>query len=360
MLSDELDDWEMLFADSAAAALELLRESDVDVVVSDVNMPVKDGFTLLSELQGAEETRDIPVIILTGREETDIKRRALELGAIDLLNKPVQPEDLIARLRSAVRLKEYQHRLKNHNAMLERKVEERTAELMDSRMEIIWRLGAAAEYRDQETGEHVIRVACYCRALGHALGLDRDRIEMLFLASPLHDIGKIGIPDRILLKRGALTPAEWETMKGHCAIGARILREESRSMRTFFTWHRGGNPGRPPGSLNPMLEMASSIAMSHHERWDGSGYPCGRRGEDIPLESRIVTFADVYDALLSERVYKTAMSEEEALDAIRRERGRILDPGVCDAFEDVTKEFRTIRSDFADDPVRCAELECLP
>lgn len=360
MLSDELDDWEMIFAHSADEALGRIREAGVDVVASDVNMPGRDGFSLLAEIQASEDTRDIPVIIVTGRDDTDIKRRALALGAVDLLNKPVHPEDLIARLRSAMRLKAYQDERKHHSRVLEQKVEERTAELADSRLDILWRLGAAAEYRDEATGNHVIRVSCCCRAVAEAFGMDRDNVEMLFLASPLHDIGKIGIPDGVLLKPGSLDHEEWEIMKAHCAIGARILRDDSKAMRAFLTWRYGSGAAQRHRAQNPILSLASTIALSHHERWDGSGYPHGLKGEDIPLESRIVALADIYDALLSERPYKPALPEAEAVDIIRGERARHLDPCLCDLFEDLREQFRTIRAEFADQPRRPAELECTP
>ncbi len=360
MLRAERARWDMSFVDGADAALNELRAAGFDAVVSDVNMPGKDGFALLAEIRTDERMRDVPVIILTGRSETDIKRQALNLGATDLLNKPVDTQDLIARLRSAIRLKTYQDELKDQNAILERKVEERTAELADSRLDIIWRLGKAAEYRDEETGNHVVRVGCCCRVIAEKLGADREFVELLFLTSPLHDIGKIGVPDAILLKRGPLNEDEWDVMKRHCAIGAEILREDSKVMNAFLAWRGGRTCGHNGNGQNPILKMASSIALTHHEWWDGTGYPAGLAGEDIPLESRIVALSDVYDALCSERPYKPAFPEAEALSIIRDEAGRHFDPAVCVAFGESLKELGAIRTELGDEAPCPAEIGCVP
>lgn len=348
MLRTERDRWGMSFVGGVDAALDVLRTADFDVVVSDVNMPGKDGFSLMTEMRIDTRTRDIPVIILTGRDDSGIKRRALDLGATDLLNKPVDSQDLIARLRSVIRLKTYQDQLKDQNAVLERKVEQRTVDLVDSRLDIIWRLGKAAEFRDEDTGNHVARVGCYCRVLAERLGADSKFVEMLFLTSPLHDIGKIGIPDAILLKRGPLNEDEWNVMRRHCVIGAKILREDSKVMNAFLAWRGGRRRNHNGNGKNHILKMASSIALTHHERWDGTGYPAGLAGEEIPLESRIVALSDVYDALCSERPYKPAFSEAEALSIIRDEAGRHFDPAVCAAVDESLKELRTIRTELCD------------
>jgi putative two-component system response regulator len=352
--------WDMTFVDSADQALDAARAADLDAVVSDVNMPGKDGLALLAEMRANEKTQDVPIIILTGRHESDIKRRALNLGATDLLNKPVDPQDLIARLRSAIRLKVHQDRLKGQNALLEREVEQRTADLVQSRLDIIWRLGKAAEYRDEETGNHVVRVGCHCRVIAESLGADREFIETLFLTSPLHDLGKIGIPDAILLKRGPLTADERNVMRRHCAIGAKILRESSRVMNAFLAW-RGTHTRNPEDrSQDALLKMASLIALAHHEWWDGSGYPAGIAGEQIPLEARIVALADTYDALCSERPYKPALTETEALRIIQSEVHRHFDPGVHAAFEASIPEWRAIRSELRDEASCLAGMECMP
>ena len=348
MLSRQRQIWDMHFVNGVDEAEGKMREMDFDAVVSDVMMPLRDGFSLLASIRETERTKDVPVIMLTGLKERDLKRRALEMGATDLLNKPVEQEDLVVRLDSVLRLKSYQDEIKAQNALLEQKVRERTRQLMDSRLEIIWRLGATAEFRDEETGNHVVRVGCYCRVIAEAMGMERDFAETLFIASPLHDIGKIGIPDSILLKKGRLTAEEWEVMKKHTVIGAKILQLDSKLMRAFLWWN-GNDRNGTTWSSNPVLEMASSIALNHHERWDGKGYPRGLAGEDIPLESRIVAIADVYDALRSERPYKTAFSELDTLRIMREEVGRHFDPQIYAYFEKSLDEFRSIRSQFADE-----------
>ncbi len=348
MLRTERGRWDMSFVGGADAALEVMRATSFDAVVSDVSMPGKDGFALLAEMGTDARTRDLPVIILTGRDDSGIKRRALDLGATDLLNKPVDPQDLVARLQSVLRLKSFQDELKNQNEILEHKVEERTQELTDSRLDIIWRLGKAAEFRDEETGNHVVRVGCYSRVLAREMGMERDFAETLFLASPLHDIGKIGIPDNILLKRDSLSDEEWEIMKQHCQIGAAILRDDPRPQSALLASH--GEPSvLPTRTQSPVLAMAALVALTHHERWDGTGYPAGLEGEEIPLESRIVAVADVYDALRSERPYKQAHSEAEAFEIIANEVGRHFDPNVHAAFNGTADEFQAIRAELADD-----------
>ncbi len=360
MLRAERHRWDMSFVDGAGAALDVVRAVGCDAVVSDVDMPGKDGFSLLADIRADEQTCDVPVIILTGRSESDIKRRALDLGATDLLNKPVDPQDLIARLQSVIRLKDYQDKLKDHNTILERKVEERTADLVGSRLDIIWRLGKAAEYRDEETGNHVARVGCYCRVIAERLGAEHELVEMLFLTSPLHDIGKIGIPDAILLKRDSLSADECGVMKRHCAIGAEILREDSKAMNAFLAWLGERSCRHDGNGQNPILKMASSIALTHHEWWDGTGYPAGLVGEEIPLESRVVALADVYDALCSERPYKPAFPEDEALSVIHDEVGRHFDPAVHAAFEESLKELGAIRTELRDETPCPAEIGCTP
>ena len=271
------------------------------------------------------------------------------MGATDLLNKPVIQEDLIARLRSALRLKSFQDDLKAHNDLLEQKVKDRTAQVEESRLDILFRLGKAAEYRDEETGNHVLRVGCYCQVLAQELGMDADFTEMILLTSPLHDVGKIGIPDHILLKPGKFTPQERSIMQQHCAIGAQLLSEELRSPDLC-----GIN--KPPGPQrktarpkdSPLMQMAASIALSHHEKWDGSGYPNSLADQDIPLVARIVAIPDIYDALRSARPYKPAFSEEKTLQIMKEECGTHLDPMVFAAFERHVADFNSISNHYSD------------
>jgi putative two-component system response regulator len=359
VLLDDVSDWTVNTASGAEEALAKLRQADYDAVVTDVNMPGRDGFALLSEIRGTPRTQDVPVIIVTGSDDDGLKRRALELGAADLLNKPVHPLDLLARLRNVVRLKACQDQLRDRNAELDRKVAERTGELADSRLEIIWRLAKAGEYRDEQTGNHVLRVGCCCRSLAQALGLDGAFVETLFLASPLHDIGKIGIPDSVLRKRGPLDAEEWEVMKRHCTIGAGILRDDSKVARAYVAAYGFRRTGVAERIGNPILKLASTIALTHHESWNGRGYPAGLAGHDIPLASRIVALVDMYDALCSERPYKTALAHDEACRIIGNESGRRFDPAVCAAFEGAAAELNAIRCELADGPDVLAAVEQL-
>ena len=289
MLHRQCNVWDVYSTHSVDAALDEISKVAFDAIISDVTMPGKDGFELLRILKDSETTKDIPVVILTGRDDHNLKSRALEMGATDLLSKPVNHEDLLARLNSVLRLKSYQDELKDQNKILDRKVKERTAELEESRLDIILRLGKAAEYRDEETGNHILRVGCYCRALAEELDMACNFVEMIFLTSPLHDIGKIGIPDKILLKSGELTPAERKIMERHCIIGADILRKDTESMNPYLKWHR--NKSTLKSRDNFILDMASTITLYHHEKWDGSGYPKGLQGQDIPLRTYTMPYA---------------------------------------------------------------------
>jgi response regulator RpfG family c-di-GMP phosphodiesterase len=349
MLRCKLATWDMSFVRSADEALEEICRNGHDVVVTDARMPDKDGFDLLTTLRGTDETKDVPVIVLTGANDSDLKRRALDLGAADLLNKPVNLEDLLARINNALRVKSYQDELKASKETLELKVAERTAELEESRRDIIWRLAKAGEYRDEETGNHIARVGCYCRVMSESLNLPADFVETIFLTSPLHDIGKIGVPDSILLKEGKLTSEERDIMEQHCAVGSAILLQEPKGMRPFLAWRANEQCVTQEIGDNGILKMAASIAMTHHERWDGGGYPQGLTGEDIPLESRIVALSDVYDALSFARPYKPAYPEDKVLAIMREEAGCHFDPRVYATFEKVIDEFRTVRAQLSDE-----------
>lgn len=350
MLRTQLAEWNLTFAHSADEAMKLASEAEFDVVVMDVQMPGKDGLALLEELRTTPTTADVPVVMLTGRADAALKRQALDLGATDLLDKPAEREDLVARVRSCLRIKRYQDELKAQNERLDRTIQERTSDLEFSRIEIILRLAKAAEFRDEETGNHVIRVGCYARLLAEQLGMDGAAMQMLLLAAPLHDIGKIGIPDEILLKPGKLTKEEWETMKRHCVIGAEILLHDPKAVDAFMEWQSTNAIRADDRPENPVLHMASVIAASHHEKWDGSGYPQGLSGEAIPIDGLIVALADVYDALRSERPYKRAMSPEKAVEVIQEGVGQHFSPEVAAAFELVREEFEAVRERFRDAP----------
>jgi putative two-component system response regulator len=350
MLRGYRDQWDLHFAESVDSALALCDQVAFDTIVSDVNMPEKTGFDLLAALKSNEKTRDVPVIILTGNAESDLKRKALDCGATDLLNKPVGMEDLTARLRNVTKIKDYEDQLRNQNEILEHRVCERTLALEYSRLDIIWRLAKAGEFRDEDTGEHVLRVAACSRALSTVLRMDEAFTAALFATSPLHDIGKIGIPDGILLKTGKLTVDERHIMQRHCDIGAAILLEKPKGME-----YLGPHDVRSVEVLDDdeasgldLRSMAAEIALTHHEKWDGTGYPKGLRGDEIPVSGQIVAIADVYDALRSERAYKSAFSVDLTLEKMSPGKGSHFAPDVFDAFEKSVDVFEEIRSDLCD------------
>ena len=343
MLRGERKHWSMEFVNSVDEALERAWDTEFDTIVSDVNMPGKTGLDLLEALRGHELTKTVPIIILTGNAETDLKRQALDLGATDLLNKPVSHEDLVARLRSVLRLKSYQDELRDQNVLLEKRVRERTADLELARRDIIWRLAKAGEFRDEETGNHVIRVACCCRVLATAMRLPEDEIQMIFLTSPLHDVGKIGIPDRVLLKPGALDDSERLIIQQHCEIGKSIVLAQPKGMAAFMNDAENGIDRKLAPEEDALREMAAIIIMTHHEKWDGTGYPNGLQGNAIPLPGQICAVADVYDALRSERPYKMPYGVEEAMEHMRSQRGTHFGPKILDIFETVVSKFEEIR-----------------
>lgn len=346
-LRDHRSEWDMAFFCAAEEVLTELASRGGDLVVTDVNMPGIDGFELLARMRAEPSTQDIPVVILTGHGDSAMKRRALELGATDLLNKPIEQEDLLARVRNALRIKDYQDRLKRQNAVLDSRVKERTRELEKTRHQIVWRLAKAGEFRDEDTGNHVVRVGRYCHALAREAGLEPGHAELLALTSPLHDIGKIGVPDAVLRKPGKLDADEWRIMQRHSNIGADILIEPPGGLATLGA--RLSGDSTPASSGNPILWTASSIARHHHEKWNGAGYPDGLAGEAIPIEARITSIADVYDALRSKRPYKPAFSEERALTIMAEEAGKQFDPQIYAAFVRIADRFSEIHAELADD-----------
>jgi putative two-component system response regulator len=343
-------EWDMTFVRRPEEAWESLLQVAYDAVVTDVRMPGMSGIELLARIRKNTETKDVPVVVLTGLNDDDLKEKALLCGAVDLLNKPVSTGQLVARLKSVLLMKEYQDELRAANESLARTVEQQNADLARTRMSVVCRLGMAAEFRDEDTGNHVIRVGCYSRAIGAALQMPPPFLEMLLLAAPLHDIGKIGIPDSVLLKPGPLSDEEWGIMQRHCEIGECILREQSKVMIPMLDWYAVEFAAENGAMRNhdPVLEMAATVALSHHEKWDGSGYPRGLSGENIPLESRIVSVADVFDALTSNRPYRPARPEDEALTIMDSTVGTHFDPRVYAAFTESLPEIRSIRDRFAD------------
>lgn len=338
-------EWDLVLTESATDALQIVHSQSIDVVISDVDMPVMTGLDLLSKLQLDPATRDIPFIVVTGRGETGLKTRALDMGAVDLLLKPVDSNELLARVNSALRLKVCSDELKEQKELLDQQVLERTQELLDSRLEIIWRLAKAAECRDDDTGNHVLRVGTYSRLIADAMGLAPQHCEILQIAATLHDIGKIGVPDAVLRKPGKLDEHEWRTMQQHCEIGWSILAETGPSPLCLTAGVYDWNP--TDRHCNPLLQTAADIALSHHERWDGQGYPHGLAQERIPLEARIVAIADVYDALRSHRPYKSAYTEEHSLSILKRAGGQHFDPDVLLAFLSALDDVREAEYEYS-------------
>jgi putative two-component system response regulator len=282
-----------------------------DLVLLDLHMPGMDGFELMDRLGPLTDLgTDVPFLVLTADATDETRRRALAVGARDFLTKPLDRIELLLRVRNLLQVKQLQDRLLEQNADLEDKVAERTRDLDQSRLEVLERLALAAEYRDDDTQEHAWRIGRSCALVALALGLPHPEVELIGRAAPLHDVGKIGIPDAILLKPGRLTDEEFEVIKTHTRIGAEILA----------------------GSRSPLLRLAERIALAHHERWDGRGYPSGLCGEQIPIAGRIVAVADVFDALTHERPYKQAWPVEKAVGEILSQVGQQFDPCVVDAF----------------------------
>ncbi len=341
--------WKLFFATHVTEAEDLLSSRAMDVVVTDVNMPGRSGLDLLASIRQTEAMRDIPVIIVTGDTEHDLKCKALDMDATDLLIKPVQPADLIARLGNALRLKQMQDALKDQNQLLEQRVKERTLQLENAHEQIIWRLAKAGEFRDEDTGYHILRVGRYSQEIALALGLGAERAELIGKTSPLHDIGKIGIPDAILLKEGRLTSAEWHVMKTHCEIGSDILLSpvESSHLTDALQTPALSAPDHP--QHDSVVVQAAQITMCHHERWDGTGYPRGLAGTDIPVSGRITALADVYDALRSARPYKQPFSHQKAVGIITEGAGTHFCPEVFAVFESMSDRFEEIYRELDDD-----------
>jgi putative two-component system response regulator len=296
---------------NARLVLDRFASFKPDLIVLDLHMPEVDGLTILVEIQRQSAPGTyLPVIVLTADITREAKRRALASGAKDFVTKPIDIVELTLRIRNLLETRFLHLALARQNQQLQDLVRERTRELEESRLEMLHRLARAVEYRDDETGDHTRRVGEMSARIAVALGLSSEDIELVRLAAPLHDAGKIGIPDTILRKPGALTPDEYALIKTHAEIGGRLLAD-----------------GR-----SRLIQISEQIARSHHERWDGSGYPDGLRGEAIPLVGRIVAVADVFDALTHARPYKPAWPIDRAIETIRADSGRLFDPGVVDAF----------------------------
>ncbi len=341
--------WEISYHTDSRVACDEIRRHPTDVVVTDFEMPYMSGLELLTYLKANPATQNIPVIVATGERDRNLKRRALDAGAADLMNKPIEFEELLARLRGSLRLKACYDELNDRNERLEQRVLERTRELHQSRLEIVARLANAAEYRDEDTGRHVVRVAHFSRVIAEALKLPPDEVLSLFIAAPLHDVGKIAIPDAILKKTGKLTEEERRIMQTHCGIGGRILGNEFSQRIDWRLPVTADQTAIKEILDDPVLKTAREIALTHHERWDGTGYPAGLAGEDIPLAGRIVAMADVFDALTTARCYKPAFTLEHSLKLISESVGSHFDPQVHAAFLSRLPEIEELRSALADE-----------
>ncbi len=307
---------------NGADAIGVIEEQVVDVVLTDIIMPDYSGLDLLEGIR--KSAPEIPVILMTAYADLDVAVEAIKKGAYDFIAKPFKSEYLKYVVGRAINHSMLSHTEKNYKLLLEKTVKEKMREVSELSREIIQRFTSVAEFRDTDTGAHIERIGIYCGKIAEELGMSNEYIEQITLASSLHDIGKIGIPDSILLKPSSLTKEEFEIMKTHTTIGARMFADSS----------------------HPFFQMAESIALNHHEKWDGTGYPRGLKGEDIPLEGRIVIICDQYDALMSKRPYKAAIEHEEAFRIITEGSERAnptqYEPKVLKAFEKVAPTFEAV------------------
>jgi len=341
------DGYKTLSAQNGSDALSAIASQPVDLILLDFIMPDLDGYAVLTQIKAMPDRQHIPVLMVSALEEQDAVIKCIEAGADDFLVKPINPVLMKARISSSLNKKrlwdkeqQYHEKLEYFNQSLKRKVQRQLAALNSAQMATIFATSKLAESRDPETGAHLERLREFCRILSEELQktdrytqiIDSEFITGIYAASPLHDIGKVGIPDDVLLKPGQLNDNDWQIMRAHPLIGANTLRAVAE---------------RHPG--NAFVEMGINIAECHHEKWDGSGYPHGLSGEEIPLEARILALADVYDALTSVRCYKPAFSHEKSRGIILENSGTHFDPDVVNAFLQVENEFIRIKNEFSDD-----------
>ncbi len=307
----------------ANSLVKLYKELQPDLLILDLNLPGTNGFQAMQRLREDHPDAFLPVLVISSDDEEHIHLRALASGAKDFLGKHYNRAKVLVRCRNLIETHLLYKELLGKNQELDDKVLERTRELRDSRLDVIRRLGYAAECRDSDTGDHIIRMSRFCACLARAMGMSDEECDLVLATTPLHDVGKIAIPDSILLKPGSLTPEEWDVMKTHAIIGGEILS----------------------GGDSSFLKMAEEIARTHHERWDGKGYPAGRKGKEIPLVGRICAVCDVFDALTSDRPYKKAWTVDDAVKEIKKMSGAYFDPEVVDTFMAILPEIRAIKKD---------------
>lgn len=305
-------------------ALPAFREFSPEIIILDMIMPQLDGFQVMKQFNEFRKDHYLPILALSSDKSSDLRLRALQSGATDFLNKPYENMEMIFRVRNMIEMRKLHMEVQNQNKILESKVQDRTKELRDTQLDIIRRLAQAAEFRDNDTGMHIIRMSQYCQKFGSTLDMSASECELILNASPLHDIGKIGIPDRILLKPGKLTDDEYEIMKTHTTIGAQLLF----------------------GSNSPVMKMAQVIAETHHERWDGRGYPKQLNGAEIPLIGQLCSICDVFDALTSVRPYKEAWTVEQAVAEIQRSKGQAFADELVDRFMDILPHIEEIKNNY--------------
>jgi len=344
ILGEVLSDYKVIIAMTGEDALKkAASKNKPDIILLDVMMPEMDGYEVCRKLKDMPETRDIPVIFITSKSDPQDETFGLTLGAVDYITKPISPTVVKARVKTHLSLKLAKEALRDQNCQLEEMVRERTHELEITKNATIQSLASLAETRDNETGNHIRRTQNYVKVMAEKLAehplyrkqLDAKYIDLFYKSAPLHDIGKVGVPDRILLKPGKLTDEEMDIMKQHTVCGYEAL---------LVTEEDFGN--------NSFLQIARDIALSHHEKWDGSGYPNGLKENQIPLSGRLMAFADIYDALISKRVYKPAYTHAEAVRIITEGDGRTrpehFDPLLLEVFKDITETFRLIASNYSD------------